>query len=110
MGYVVHKAIVVTSWSTTLIVEAHKKAAEFGCPVTPISESQINGYQSFLVVSNGSKYGWAEDKAGEKNRDDFVNWLNEQKNEDGSTSLEWVQVHYGSDDREASIARHAWSK
>ena len=34
--------------------------------------------------------------------------MNKQRYGDGSTSLHWVEIAYGSDDAEATVEAHAW--
>ena len=105
MGYMRHNAIVVTSYSDELIETAHKLAVEIFEDVSTITPSKTNGYQSFLVPPDGSKEGWDESDAGDKNRDKFIAWLDSQRYDDGSTSLDWVEVQYGDDNRETIIIR-----
>lgn len=96
MGYMVHHAIVVTSSITELIEEAQREAFRiFGTLVTPIVESNVNGYRSFLVAPDGSKEGWDESDLGDRRRSRFVAWLRSKYYSDGSSSLKWVEVQYG---------------
>lgn len=110
MGYVKHHAIIVTSWDDRLVQRAHAKAVELKCCVSPIVPGAINGAQSFLIAPDGSKEGWDVSNVGDAQREGFVRWADEQRHDDGSTSLAWVEVAFGSDDRDASVTRHAWGR
>lgn len=110
MGYMRHNAIIVTSWGDKAITEAAKHAKELGLQVLGPSDEAVNSYRSLLICPDGSKEGWPESEQGERRRAAFRGWLNAQRYEDGSTSLEWVESVYGSDDSTAAIADHAWKK
>lgn len=115
MGYMRHHAIVVTSWDVELLTAAHAKAVELGdrhpnslfetrlFAVTEITPDGINGYRSFLVAPDGSKEGWEASEAGDAARAALIEWLNEQRYEDRSSSLDWVEVQYGDDDLQTRI-------
>lgn len=108
MGYMRHNAIVVTSWNKELTHSAATAAEGFGMTVSPVIPSPVNGEYSFLVAPDGSKEGWDESDRGDSAREDFRKWLSEHRYEDGSTSLSWVEIAYGPDDRDAVIEHHAW--
>lgn len=108
MGYMRHNAIVVTSWKGQAITEASALARRFGLQVIGPSDEVVNGYRTLLVCPDGSKEGWIESNAGDDARKHFKKWLDEQRFEDGSTSLEWAEIAYGSDDKNAEIIAHAW--
>ncbi len=110
MRHVVHHAIVVTSWSNELLTAAHAYATTTGAAVSPIVPSAVNKTQSFLVAPDGSKSGWDHSDIGDAQREAIVNWLREHRYDDGSSSLEWVEVEYGSDDARARVTRHEWQK
>lgn len=108
MGYMRHNAIIVTSWNDKLIGEAIAKAKEIGLIVLGPANSVVNSYQTILIAPDGSKEGWTESNTGDRQREQFRDWLNAQRYEDGSTALEWVEVAYGSDDHESAIEADAW--
>jgi hypothetical protein len=110
MGYIAHNAIIVTSWSADAIQRAHAKAAELDCHPTNVTPARVNGYSSFLIPPDGSKEGWADSAVGDAKRNAWVAWAHENRYEDGSTSLHWVEVRYSADDSAASIVRSAWSE
>lgn len=109
MGYMKHDAIVVTSWSDTAIDEAAERARHLRLDVLGPSMAATNGYRSMLVCPDGSKEGWTESEIHDGRRTEFIEWLNSQRYDDGSTSLHWVAVSYSADDEEASITTHAWA-
>ena len=108
MGYVVHHAIVVTSWNRDLIVKAHALAAFFYLNPSKITDPGINNYVSFFVPPDGSKEGWQESEAADKNRAAFKKYLRTLQYEDGSSSIEWFEASYGGDDRLAQIVDSQW--
>lgn len=103
MGHIKHTAVIVTSWDEKKLEKAYEVAKSTGCIVTNIADSAANGYHSFAVVPHGSKLGWSTAAEYDRARDIFTQWLNMQRYDDGSTSLEWVEVSFGSDDGVARI-------
>lgn len=108
MGYISHHTIVVTSGLENLIRAAHAKAIDIGLMVTPVVESHLNFYSSFMVVPDGSKEGWEASYKGDILRGQFKNWLDDQRYGDNSTSLNWVEIKYGGGDHGCQITDHAW--
>lgn len=115
MGWMRHHAIVVSSWNAELLREAHDKAHEVfitepftgyaPSPPSEIVKSGANSYTSFFVPPDGSKEGWDESERGDERRDRFVAWLRTKVHEDGSTSLRWVEVQYGDEEKETRVVR-----
>lgn len=103
MGYMRHHAIAVTSWDEELILLAHEKALEIFDYVSPVSPKVINGYRSFFIPPDGSKEGWDKSTEGNKRRRIYIEWLNAQRYEDGSSSLQWVEFQFGDDNLETKI-------
>jgi hypothetical protein len=103
MGYIRHHAIIVTSWDT-YISKAHAKATEiFGKPksdfhmgpiaaVTPVTDSTVNFYQSFMVAPDGSKEGWDHSDQGDLARAEFIQWLKDD------SCCAWAEVQYGDEE------------
>jgi hypothetical protein len=103
MGYHRHHAIVVTSWKDAGIETAHAEASQIfsttAAKVTPVTEPGVNGYRSFMVAPDGSKEGWSDSDQGDETRQRFIDWMNTQRCEDGSsTALDWVEIGFGGDD------------
>lgn len=107
MGYMRHHAIVVTGDYGDYIENAHSKAAELFFNVSGILESPVNGYKSFFIPPDGSKEGWAQSDDGDKDREEFVNYLNSLRYEDGSSPLDWAELFYGDDNGDAQIVNHS---
>jgi hypothetical protein len=105
MGYDRHYAIVVTSWSEPRTIEAHDKATELGMIVTPVTATPLNGYNSFMVCPDGSKRGWPEAAKGDKQRQAFIDWLENGALRDDGSYLKWAEVQYGDDDRQTLVTR-----
>ena len=108
MGHVLHHAIIVTSWESVVMAAARRKAQELGLSVTSMARSEVNLYGTFLVAPDGSQSGWQGSEDGDARRDAFIAWMRQQRHRDGSSYLGWVEVSYGSDDREAQVTRHEW--
>jgi len=107
MGYIKHHAIAVTSWDTTLIEKAHKKAITiFDDRTSNIVESHINGYKSFFIAPDGSKEGWGDSDNGDEERELFIKWINKQAYEDGSNSLRFCEFFYGDDNGKSLVESH----
>jgi hypothetical protein len=105
MGYMRHHAIIVTSWKRELLEQAHARAVELGMSVSEVTGEVTNSYRSFLVAPDGSKEGWDTSDQGDAARAALVEWLDDQRYEDRSTSLNWVEVQFGDDNRETRIVR-----
>jgi hypothetical protein len=110
MGWVQHNAIVITSWDEKRIAAARQKATELGMQVLGPVMSAINCFHTLVICPDGSKEGWPESDAGDRQREQFKEWLDTLRYDDGSTALEWVEVQYGSDSRDAEIVAHAWDE
>lgn len=108
MGHTTHHAIVVTSYDERDINAARDAAMGIGLSVTPVVESPVNGYHTFLVVPDGSKTGWADSDQCDAERAGFKTWLRGCRFEDGSSPFSWVEVEYSSDDQSALVASHEW--
>jgi len=74
-----------------------------GMIVTPVVETQMNGYHSFLIAPDGSKEGWEESNAGDARREGWKAWARSQVYDDGSTALKWVEVQYADDNLDTRI-------
>lgn len=103
MGYMRHHAIIVTSWDEGRIIVAHAEARSVFPVVSGLMPSQINGYSSFFVPPDGSKEGWEESMEGDSRRAQYVEWLNSQRYDDGSTSLDWCEVQYGDEEGDDKV-------
>ena len=101
MGYMVHHTIVVTSYESS-IESVHAKAVEiFGNQVSNTVVSKVNGFRSFFIAPDGSKYGWEDSNEGDENRDKFIEWIKSQS----EFYIDWVEVQYGDDEGDTKIIR-----
>jgi hypothetical protein len=106
MGYMRHHAILVTSWDGDRVAAAGFAAMDAGCSVTEIvGPTNPNGYYTFVATPDGSKEGWSESLAGDRSRDQFVQWLRAQVYEDGSSPFAWAEVQYGDDDGDDRVVQ-----
>lgn len=101
-----HHAIIVTSWKDDLLTAAHAEARRAFPHVSEILPSIVNHYGTFLIPPDGSKEGWQTSDEGDHRRDAFVAWLDQQRDEDGGSALDWAEVFYGDDDGESIVVRH----
>lgn len=107
MGYMRHHAIIVTGdmdYRPHEFIAARERAKTLFGPtlVSPIIDSPINGYRSFLIAPDGSKEGWEESDRGDGARDQFKEWLRRER-----IFLDWVEVQYGDDEGVAKIVAHS---
>ena len=107
MGYDRHHAIIVTTWDEEKIKKARKIALQKFPAVSEILKSEINAWYSFFIPPDGSKEGWDESKNGDNRRYKFIEWLESQKYEDGSSPFDWVEIQYGDDWGGTIIVRHS---
>lgn len=114
MGYIRHHAIIVTATYDGWAVRARRKAVELvekemagHCAVNdmvgPILGPTVNGTETFIIGPDGSKEGWETSGNGDAMREQFIAWLEEQKYDDGSSPIRWVEVQYGDDNSETLI-------
>ncbi len=106
MGYIVHHAIVVTTYKDRMARHAHAEAELLGLVVSAIAPSPLNGYSSFCIFPDGSKEGWPESDEGDSQRSRWIEWAKSQAFEDGSSALSWVEVQYGECDAGAEVTNH----
>jgi hypothetical protein len=103
MGHYRHHAILVTASDVEAALAAHRKAfRRFQGFVTPVVESPMNGFFSFLVVCDGSKEYWPESDAGDRRREKYLRWLGRQKYADGGRPYDFVEIEYGDEGRRPS--------
>lgn len=102
MGYISHKAILVTSCSGQALAQAHQFAKE-RMPCSEIVLGKINDYASFFVPPDGSKEGWETSDEADLKYNEIIEYLDSCAHEDGSNSLSWAFVQYGNDDYETRI-------
>lgn len=118
MGYMRHHAIVVSSWNEELLRKAHAQAdavftafrsqeerRSLADLVSPVIPYIVNGGGSFLIAPDGSKEGWETSNVANQARDHLIAWLNEQRYEDGSSALRWVEVQFADDEYNTRITR-----
>lgn len=109
MGYIVHNTIVITSRDHKAISDAAQKAKELGLEVLGPSPEAKNHYQTILICPDGSKEGWPDSQQFDEKRKACRDYLDDQRYEDNSSSLEWAEIAYGSDDRSVTVVDHAWT-
>lgn len=103
MGYMRHHAIIVTTSQD--IAPIYRKALEIFDPILVgnIVKSTVNGYYSFFIGPDGSKEGWIDSMDGDTNRGKFIEYLESQRYSDNSSSINWVEIQYGDEERETKI-------
>ncbi len=110
MGYVAHHTIVAISFSRQIIEVAYTRAVELRLGPSPIQKTKVNDKFTFFIPPDGSKEGWGESATGDERRDAWVKWTETIKYEDGSSSLDWVEVKFGGDFKDAVVVRHGDSQ
>ena len=108
MGYIRHNAIILTTWDDKTAEAVAAKCTSLALAFTGPHESAVNGYRTVVVLPDGSKEGWEQSDAGDLRRGELRRWTKTLRYEDDSSPLAWVEVAYGSDDREAVVEAHAW--
>ena len=92
MGTYTHKPVVVIS-QKGYVEAAHKKAVSlFPDSVSPVINSDLNGWGSFLIATDGSKDGWEDQELADCRRSLFKDWINAQAFADGSNMYTYVEV------------------
>ncbi len=128
MGYLKPTAIIVTGSlekesGEPWIEVAHARALEcFGRPwgaladfemvelVSPLTGRLWNNTRSFTVHWDGSTEGWTPSDECDKARAEFVQWLQEQVYDDGSSPLQWVEISYCDDDGRTMVLATAFDQ
>ena len=103
----IHHSIIVTSYNDEVIGKLHKKANEIFNGVSDIVYSPWNAYRSFFIPPDGSKDGWDASDIGDRRRKQFINCIEEYRFDDGSTSVKWVEVQFGSEFDETKVCDHS---
>jgi hypothetical protein len=93
MGTISHNAIVVTSGDEVWMQDAAVHARSLGCSVLGPSEPVTNGYCTLVVCPDGSKEGWGTSANGDSARDEFIDWLLEERKQ--NNFADWVEIRYG---------------
>ena len=107
MGYIRHDAIIVTSFNEEGLTQARGVAIKEGLKVTDITEGNINGYVSFLIVPDGSKEGWEESDRCDDARASWKAWA--RQNTPNDVLFDWVHVSYAGDLAEdTKVVDHTW--
>lgn len=99
MGYVRHNAIIVTGDSypeaQKKFLEVYVKAKElFGELVSPVIPSPTNGYQTFMIVPDGSKEGWDVSDEHDVKRHVLADFVDSVAYEDSSNPIQFVDVGF----------------
>lgn len=96
-------SIIVSSFDDALIERAHKYASGLFSTVSPVMDGEARGIRSFFVPSTGWPVGRGRAATDTDMRAVFVQWLDEQRHEDDSSSLAWIEVQYGDDEADSFV-------
>jgi hypothetical protein len=92
-----HHGIIVSSSIPSHIKEAYHEAMKvFGTGISAILYAKFNGVVSFYIPPDGSAEGWEESIAGDKRRDQYLNFLIGLRKRE--VWVQWVEVRWGDDD------------
>lgn len=100
MGTKVYHAIVVSSFDSDALAEAHMTArslfpGDLASGIVSVTVPQRT--DSFFIAPDGSNEGWPASDVCDAARERFKRWLHETAFEDGSSLLSWVEVFYDHD-------------
>ena len=100
-----HHAILVTTLDKARAQQAHRRASAIFADhrVSAFLASDVNEYYTITIGPDGSKEGWSESHAGDKQRETFIAWLNSKRYDDGSSPYDWCEVQYGDEDGDDRI-------
>lgn len=101
MGYMSHRAIIVTGMKESVVL-AHRYAKKlFNAPidedygqlllVTDIISITVNGYCSFMIAPDGSKRGWTPSAICDERRSKYITWLTKRQ------FVHWVYIQFADD-------------
>ena len=107
MGYIRHNAIIATAWQNEAAAALVDFASSIGAEAIAGGE-QVNGYLTVCITPDGSKEGWQSSDEGDARREKIRQWLDDADSRD--QYFEWVEVVYGNDDAEASVAASRWEE
>ncbi len=101
-----HHAIIVSSKIPERFCAALATAQRiFGECVSPAVPGRVDACFSFLIAPDGSKQRWPESDYGDERRQQFIDWLDSQRHEDGAYTVDWVEVQYGDGYAETKVTR-----
>lgn len=92
MGTIIHRTVIATTWdqhSQRMAAEWISTLSDTERPLFLTGDSWINGYQTVVLVPDGSKEGWEDSDKGDDLRNRFVAVLK------ADCHWEWVEVAYG---------------
>ena len=98
MGVICHNNIIVTcdTFAENEFELVRAKAIElFGDLVSSTVKTELNGYYSFFVGTDGSKEGWPEAEEAELKRKELCNYSDTFAYEDDSSPFNYVDLEYG---------------
>ena len=98
MGYIKHNTIIVIGYDEKL-KDAHTKAVElFSGLVTEIKKSWANEYESFAIITSGSKSGWGDKEKWEDAEYEFFKYCEKFRWEDNGVAVDVASIEFGGDD------------
>ena len=92
-----HNSIIVTASAAggEELNSVYDKAKElFGDLVTDMIHSPLNGYKSFFIATNGSKYDWEDYYNHEKNRKTLEDYIDSFRFDDNSNLIQFTDISY----------------
>lgn len=108
MGNIVHRPLLISSWNKPDLDKIYNKALKLfsnKC-VSNLINAGINSIHHFAIFSNGSKEGWAENEEYLGQIIKMIKYIDSFDYEDGSSSIEYVFLAYGSDVETEIIDSH----
>lgn len=114
MGYIRHHALIVTSCFEGVMEETHNQAIEIAKKhkkehlVSPIINSRMNSYETFMIIPDGSKEGWEDSETGNDIRSKLISYMKNRAEQDDCYFMPgWVLVQYGDEEGMTKIVSHS---
>ena len=98
MGVMNHNAVLASTWSdehANGVKEWIAGRSEVERDLFLFGGKKVNNEQTIVLVPDGSKEGWQESENGDALRQAFIERLEQDDYEDGSSPWSWVEVGYG---------------
>ena len=109
MSYIKHNAIIITTNNLFVLSNTINSIESIGLSYIKYNTNVINGYNTIVIYPIGSGISFDSYEIDMVKRDELKQWLKSNRYEDGSSSLEWVEIEYGNDLDNANIVDHEWN-
>lgn len=101
MGTIIHRTITVTGSDYQELGRYIIAAQKMGLAVSNLVASPVNGYQSFVVATSGSKLGWPEQVNDNNMKDIFLGMLFEN-------GIQFIDIEHGECETKIRNTNDTW--